>query len=636
MKMKPRILVLAGLLLFGVSAFSQDTNRWIFLCFGQSNMEGFPGIEDLDKGPVDGRFQVFAAVDFPDQGRKKGNWYPAVPPLCRPSSGLCPADYFGRTLVSNLPPDIKVGIVNVSVAGCKIELFEEDSFQTYVATAPNWMTNTIATYSGNPYQHLVDMAKLAQKDGVIKGILLHQGESNSGDKEWPDKVKGVYDNLIQDLNLKAEEVPLLAGELVPADQHGACAGMNKIIDDLPKTIPTAHVVSSKGCAGRPDHLHFTPAGYRELGTRYAEKMLLLLGYKVPERKSPAATASAAPATELKSFINYFLPTPIAGSLTTNIWGAATVGSRDPKNGLEDETMKQWNYWDGQIIKAPDGKYHLFCSRWDQARGHGEWWDSRAVHAISDNLIGPYVDKGLCWPGNEGGRGHNVTALVLPDGRYAVVISETRPGTVFVSKSLDGPWEELGLIQVAKNEFTPLGRMSNTSIMVRPDGNFEIVPRSGAILISTNGVLGPYVVQGPSIYPGIAGMPQHDLQNLEDPAIWFSGGLYHITVNNWSDRKAYHLTSKDGIHDWTFHGVAYDPAKDFVRYTDGTVNRWNKLERPGIYLENGHVAAVTLAVIDVEKEQQHGNDGHGSKVIVIPFDGAALDCDLQSPANSPKQ
>lgn len=67
--------------------------------------------------------------------------------------------------------------------------------------------------------------------------------------------------------------------------------MNGIIDNLPRTIPTAHVISSKGCAGRPDHLHFTPAGYRELGTRYAEKMLLLLGYKFVEREIPAATAS---------------------------------------------------------------------------------------------------------------------------------------------------------------------------------------------------------------------------------------------------------------------------------------------------------------------------------------------------------
>ena len=37
--------------------------------------------------------------------------------------------------------------------------------------------------------------------------------------------------------------------------------------------------------------------------------------------------------------------------------------------------------------------------------------------------------------------------------------------------------------------------------------------------------------------------------------------------------------------------------------------------------------VTLAVLDVEKAQDRGIDTHGSKVIVIPFDGAALDRNL---------
>src|ERR1019366_10085661 len=104
---------------------------------------------------------------------------------------------------SNLPPNIKVGIVNVGVAGCKIELFEKTNYESYASTAAPWMKTIIKTYDGNPYQHLVDMAKLAQKDGVIKGFLLHQGESNSGDKEWPNKVKRVYENLLKDLDLKA-------------------------------------------------------------------------------------------------------------------------------------------------------------------------------------------------------------------------------------------------------------------------------------------------------------------------------------------------------------------------------------------------------------------------------------------------
>ncbi len=343
-------------------------------------------------------------------------------------------------------------------------------------------------------------------------------------------------------------------------------------------------------------------------------------------QAPNSDASKTPMP--KTFIDYFKPTPISASLDAKVWGAAAVGPRDPKNGLEDQAMTKWNYWDGQIIKAKDGKYHLFASRWDQAKGHNAWGSSQAVSAVSDKLTGPYIDQGLCWPDNEGGKGHNVTALVLPDGRYAVVVSETRPGDVFVSKSLDGPWDYLGRIQVAANEFSGGGRMSNVSIMARPDGGFQIVPRSGAILLSKTGILGPYTVQGPSVYPGVPGLSQHDLGNLEDPVVWFSGGLYHIVVNNWSDRKAYHLTSVNGITDWTYRGLAYDPTTDFVRYTNGAANHWNKMERPSVLIERGHVVAMTLAVIDVPKDQENGNDQHGSKVIVIPFDGAALDRDLK--------
>jgi hypothetical protein len=149
-----------------------------------------------------------------------------------------------------------------------------------VATVQPWMINYIKGYGGNPYQYLVDMGKLAQKDGVIKGILLHQGESNPNDHEWPNKVKGIYDNLIKDLNLKAEEVPFLAGETVNADEGGACAGFNKIMAELPKTLPNSYVVSSARCTCNPDHMHFNSAGSRKFGERYGEKMLSVLGYPV--------------------------------------------------------------------------------------------------------------------------------------------------------------------------------------------------------------------------------------------------------------------------------------------------------------------------------------------------------------------
>ena len=120
----------------------------MFLCFGQSDMEGFP--RELRIGQrAGGRTLPVLAVDFPKQGRTSGNWYPAVPPLCRPSAGPARRIILGG-LWFPICLNIKVGIVNVSVGGCKIELFMQDKYQEYAATAPKWMTNTIATYSGNP------------------------------------------------------------------------------------------------------------------------------------------------------------------------------------------------------------------------------------------------------------------------------------------------------------------------------------------------------------------------------------------------------------------------------------------------------------------------------------------------------
>ncbi|MBS1565928.1 MAG: sialate O-acetylesterase, partial [Bacteroidetes bacterium] len=189
--MKIKLLVALALLVSHLDCFSQDQKFYIFLCFGQSNMEGNAKFEPQDT-TVDSRFQVLEAVDCPNLNRIKDNWYPAVPPLSRCNTGLTPADYFGRTLVDSLPKDVRIGVINVSVGGCKIELFDKDKYQAYVTTAPSWMTGMINQYGGNPYGRLVELARIAKKAGVIKGILLHQGESNTGDTLWPQKVNIVY------------------------------------------------------------------------------------------------------------------------------------------------------------------------------------------------------------------------------------------------------------------------------------------------------------------------------------------------------------------------------------------------------------------------------------------------------------
>ena len=56
-----RTFVFTCLLLLGMTIFAQDANFHIYLCLGQSNMEGNAKVEEQDTVAVDSRFQVLAA-----------------------------------------------------------------------------------------------------------------------------------------------------------------------------------------------------------------------------------------------------------------------------------------------------------------------------------------------------------------------------------------------------------------------------------------------------------------------------------------------------------------------------------------------------------------------------------------------
>jgi len=297
MKKMPLLALVGALLMSATSAFADpDPNFHIFLCFGQSNMESGGRMVEMDK-TVNKRFRVLADFDNANRGWKKGNWYDAVPPLAARGSGISIVDYFGRTMVANLPEKYRIGVVKCSVSGTKIELWDEDAYKGYLASLPpdgQWKIPAANIYNNDPYRYLVEQAKIAQKDGVIKGILIHQGESNAEDPDWPKKVKKIYGDLMRDLNLKPQDVVLLAGEVVNADHQGEKAAFNEIAKKLPETLPNSYVISSAGLPCNADHLHFTPDGQREFGRRYAEQMLKVMGIKATEPKEPYVKVPAAP------------------------------------------------------------------------------------------------------------------------------------------------------------------------------------------------------------------------------------------------------------------------------------------------------------------------------------------------------
>ena len=274
-----------------------DPNFHIYLCFGQSNMEGNAQWEDVDN-EVDSRFQMLATTNFDKPKRTMGNWYTANCPIVSPVGKLGPTDYFGRTMVAAMPTNVKIGVVAVAMGGSPIEMFDKDKYEQKLKDNPTewWAQLSKNYYGSNPYGRLIEMAKKAQESGVIKGILLHQGCSNCGNPEWPNMVKKIYNDMLTDLNLNAEDVPLFVGETEYENMGGGCSSHNTVVAKIPSVIPTGHVVSAEGIPGNgTDPWHFSAAGYRTLGKRYAFEALKVMG------KNIKANADYNMAENLKKF-----------------------------------------------------------------------------------------------------------------------------------------------------------------------------------------------------------------------------------------------------------------------------------------------------------------------------------------------
>ena len=266
-----------------------DPNFHIYLAFGQSNMEGQGTIESQDK-TVDPRFQMLSTIDN-FNGRKLGTWNDAIPPLANKHGGLGPTDYFGRTLVEKLDPQIKVGVVVVAIAGCSIVAFDSPLDDGYMSTQAGWFKDIVKDYGGDPYKRLVEMAKKAKEDGVIKGIIFHQGETDEGDSDWPNKVKKVYDRLVKDIGLD-ENIPFFAGE-VP--YNGSSKGTNNNIRQLPNKSKNFYLVSAEGLNDLDMmRIHFSSQGYRDFGKRYAEKVMEVLGDALKPVVTIPSSSSEAP------------------------------------------------------------------------------------------------------------------------------------------------------------------------------------------------------------------------------------------------------------------------------------------------------------------------------------------------------
>jgi hypothetical protein len=274
--MDKRDLLIAAAAMFGLctggTMAEPSKNFKVFLCFGQSNISGGQGVSPTsDVTTTTPRVMAVAFNDYP------GNWkrdsiVPAKEPLHYGDGGtgnstMGPVYVFGKAMADSLPNDT-ICVIPCGQSGVNIEHFIPGGKCTQSYCIP-WPANSVSSV----YQWMLDRCKLAQKRGVIAGIILHQGEANSGQKDWPGKVKTIYDDLKKDLGL-SKDIPLVAGELLQAS-GACCAGHNTVIADIPKTLPFGYVASSKDLVGGGNlaQYHFNQDGYKQMGKRMAVQMM---------------------------------------------------------------------------------------------------------------------------------------------------------------------------------------------------------------------------------------------------------------------------------------------------------------------------------------------------------------------------
>lgn len=235
----------------------------LFLLIGQSNMAGRGLVTDADRKPNP------RVLSF----NKEGHWVPAVDPLHWDKPDVVGVG-IGRTFafeVLKANPGITIGLIPCAVGGSPVDAWKPGVF--YEPT------------KSHPWDDAIRRAKAALPAGTFKGMLWHQGESDSTPELAPT-YQARLDELIARFRseLKAPEVPFLAGQLgqfPDAPWNDARKQVDAVHRSLPARLKAAAFVPSDGLKHKGDKVHFDADSYRELGKRYATAYLKMTKGSAP-------------------------------------------------------------------------------------------------------------------------------------------------------------------------------------------------------------------------------------------------------------------------------------------------------------------------------------------------------------------
>lgn len=222
----------------------------LYLLIGQSNMAG-RGVLDDEAKVEHPRVLMFT---------KENQWAPAMDPLHfdKPIAGVGLGSSFGRAM-AEADPKVTIGLVPCAVGGTPISRWQKGA---------------------DLYEQAKVRIQAAMKEGTLKGVLWHQGESDSGEEQRALNYGGMLSAMIRDWrsDLESTELPLVLGQLgpfLPDTKKGNPTFYHIVNDQLQKVAeadPQVSLASSEGLTDKGDGVHFDTASLREFGQRYAKAM----------------------------------------------------------------------------------------------------------------------------------------------------------------------------------------------------------------------------------------------------------------------------------------------------------------------------------------------------------------------------
>lgn len=216
-------------------------------------MAGRGKVEPQDVAPLPGIWAL----------GKDDKWKPATDPLHWDKPDVAGVG-LGRTFAKTLQaqnPGAQIGLIPAAFGGTSLE---------------QWKVG------GELYTEAIRRARVAMKNGRIRGILWHQGEAECGKEELAKTYRERWTVILRSMQkeLGAEGIPVVVGQLgrfLVKEKQPFADVVNQEQALLPLSYPRTAFVSTEGLRDKGDSLHFDSASARELGRRYAIAWLSLEG-----------------------------------------------------------------------------------------------------------------------------------------------------------------------------------------------------------------------------------------------------------------------------------------------------------------------------------------------------------------------